>query len=55
MRVLIRYTCRQQRHSIELNLDVLTKTNKHIIDKLIERMKVTDFVDNKLGGPGSIV
>lgn len=53
--ILIKFSCRQQRFSICLSMEVDDKTIHKIIKKLVEKMPLPDFSDNKFGGPDSIV
>ncbi|KCZ75824.1 hypothetical protein H311_03189 [Anncaliia algerae PRA109] len=55
MLILLKYSCKNQRFQILLGLDHCSKTIHKIKKKLVERIPVTDFHDNKLGGPHSIV
>ncbi|KCZ80992.1 hypothetical protein H312_01597 [Anncaliia algerae PRA339] len=55
LRILIKYGCRQTRHSIKTNLNISDATIVKVIKKLIGLIPPTDFFENKLGGPGCIV
>ncbi|KCZ78776.1 hypothetical protein H311_00186 [Anncaliia algerae PRA109] len=55
LRILIKYGCRQTRHSIKINLNTSDATIFKDIKKLIGLNPPTDFSENELGGPGCIV
>ncbi|KCZ76917.1 hypothetical protein H311_02078 [Anncaliia algerae PRA109] len=55
MLILLKYTCKNQKFQIPLGLDHCSKNIHKIINKLVERKAGTDFHDNKLDGPYSIV
>lgn len=55
LRILICYSTRTPRYSIISSIDICEKTIRKVINLLIEKIPVIDFVNDKLGGPGCIV
>ncbi|KAG0440040.1 hypothetical protein DMUE_2030 [Dictyocoela muelleri] len=55
MKVILRYSCRQQVYTIYNNLDMSEKTIRNILNKLVVKIPIPDFSNDKLGGPGFII
>lgn len=55
LRVIIKYSCRVQRFSINNSLDLSEKTIRNIINNLISKIPFMTFENNKLGGPNIVV
>ncbi|KCZ81208.1 hypothetical protein H312_01354 [Anncaliia algerae PRA339] len=53
--ILLKYSCKLQRYQIILSADNSAKTVKKILKKFVMKIPITDFSNNKLGGPGKIV
>lgn len=54
-KILLRWSCKQQQHSILQSINVSKPTFRKIKEKLNEKMKVANENGRKLGGPGTIV
>ena len=55
LRVLIKYSTRQQRFTIKNGSEINSKTIDKIIKKLVYKMREPDFSNSKIGGHGVIV
>jgi transposase-like protein len=55
LKIVIKYSVRQQRNSIKLSMDVTKNTVTKVLKKLTSLIPTLNFSTNKLGGPDSIV
>ncbi|KCZ80795.1 hypothetical protein H312_01802 [Anncaliia algerae PRA339] len=53
--IILKYSCKQQRHQIVLGVDVTYNTIKKVLNRLTNLMPETDFKNNKLVGPGVLI
>ncbi|KCZ76629.1 hypothetical protein H311_02369, partial [Anncaliia algerae PRA109] len=55
MLVILRYSCFMQVYSIKAALNLSPRTIERIMEKLIQKIPVTNFESSKLGGPKFVV